>query len=84
MVSLGTKATIFIPPKDRKTWDYHTMEGYCLGPVLYHYKCHKIYIPETREARTTETVAFHPTYCKISYVLSIEEALIAIKISYSG
>lgn len=36
MVPLGTKATIFIPPKDRKTWDYHALEGYYLGPALDH------------------------------------------------
>ena len=79
MVPLGTKATIFIPPKDRKTWDYHALEGYYLCPALDHYKCHRIYIPETRGVRTADTVEFHPKHCKMPYASSIEEALIAIK-----
>lgn len=79
ILPLGTKATIFIPPKDRIIWDCHTIEGYYLRTSLDHYKCHRIYIPETRGVRTSNTVEFHPTYCKMSYVSSIEEALIEIK-----
>ena len=79
MVPLGTKATIFVPPKDQKTWAYHAMEGYYLGPAMDHYKCHRIYISETKGERTSDTVEFHPKFCKMPYASSIDEALSAIK-----
>ena len=68
-----------MPPKDRKTWDCHALEGQYLGPTMDHYKCHRIYIPATRGERTPDTVEFHPTYCKMPYASSIEEAKMVIK-----
>ena len=79
MVPLGTKAIIFIPTKDRKTWDFHALEGYYLGPALDHYKCHRIHIQKTRSERISDTVQFLPTHSKMPYASSLDEAIQAIK-----
>ena len=50
-----------------------------LGPAMDHYKYHRVYIPETRGVRISDTVVFHPQYCKMPYASSIDEALQAIK-----
>ena len=79
MVPLGTKAIIFVTTKDRLTWDYHATEGFYLGPAMDHYRCHRIYIKETRGERTSDTIQFLPTHCKMPYASSIDEVLAALK-----
>ena len=79
MVPLGTKSIIFIPTKDRKTWDFHAKEGFYLGPSLEHYRCHRIHITETRSERISDTVQFMPTHTKMPYASTLDEAIKAIK-----
>ena len=67
MVSLGIKDIIFISTKDRKSWDFHATGGYYLGLVLDHYKCHRIYLKETRAERIFDTVQYLSTHSKIPY-----------------
>ena len=79
MVPLGTKANIFAPTKKRLTWDYHTTEGFYLGPTKDHYRYQRIYIKEKTEEKTSDTVQFLPTHYKMPYASSIDEALAALK-----
>ena len=45
---------------------------------MEHYRYHRIYVKETRAERTSNTVQFLPTHCKIPYVSSIDKALEAL------
>ena len=52
-------------PNKNTTWDQ--------------YRCHKIYIPETKDKRISDTMEFYPKQCNIPYASSLEEAIVAIK-----
>ena len=70
---------VFIPQKDRETWNYHAIEDFYLVPVLDHCRYHRINIPESNIERISDKVKFIPKYCKISYHSLVDEALEAIK-----
>lgn len=79
LAPLGTKTTVFVPTHNRKTWEFHCLEGFYLGPARHHYRCHRNYIPETKGERISDTVWFYPRYCKMPYPSSIDKALGAAK-----
>ena len=58
MAPPGTKFLMHKTPQHRLTWDFHGKEGWYIGTTLIHYRCYRIYIPETRGERTAKTVKF--------------------------
>jgi hypothetical protein len=57
-----------LKPTQRGMWSTHTVAGWYLGPVLHHYCCYRVWIPETSAERIAETLAWFPT--KINMPLS--------------
>ena len=55
---LGCKVEAHVVPGKRETWAPHTVSGYYIGNAPQHYRCHDIYIPDTKGTRTCETVFF--------------------------
>ena len=47
-------------PTHRKTWDVHGKDGWYVGPTLEHYRCVRVYLPETHQERICDTVKFIP------------------------
>ena len=45
-------------PKQRNTWAYHAIDGWC--PSLDHYRCFKCFIPSTGGVRDANTVKLMP------------------------
>ena len=45
----------------RKSWDLHGKDGWYVGPSTEHYRCVRIFIPETGDERICDTVQFIPT-----------------------
>ena len=41
------------------------MKGYFIGPAKYHYQNYDVYIPVTREMRTTDTIECFPQHMQI-------------------
>lgn len=56
----GTQVIIHSKPNDRKSWDYHGVDGWYIGPAEHHYRCVKCYVPKTHAERITDTIAVIP------------------------
>ena len=59
---LGCKVEAYLYPGIRETWAPHTTSGYYLGNSKEHYRCHQIYISDTRHTRVCDTVFFKHKY----------------------
>ena len=44
--------------QQRRTWYFHGNGSWYIGTAPLHYRCYRIYIPDTREDRITKTVQF--------------------------
>jgi hypothetical protein len=64
-----------VVPGKRETWAPHTVSGYYIGNAMQHYRCHDIYIPDTKGTRTCETVFFKHKYLTMP-TLTTADALI--------
>jgi len=62
---LGCKVKAYLYPGIRETWAPHTASGYYLGNSKVHYRCHQIYISNTRHTRVCDTVFFKHKYLMI-------------------
>ena len=49
-------------PSKRKSWEAHTKAGFYLGNSWEHYRCHEIWIMDTRSVRVGQTVFFKHKY----------------------
>jgi hypothetical protein len=59
---LGCKVEAHIVPEVRETWAPHTAIGYYIGNSDEHYRCHTIYITNTKSTRICSTVLFKHKY----------------------
>ena len=59
---LGSAVEIHVMPANRRTWAAHTKPGFYLGPSWEHYRCHDVWVEETRATRTGQTVFFRNKY----------------------
>ena len=59
---LGSKVEIHEMSRQRGTWAAHTKTGYCLGPAWEHYRCHIVWVQDTRLTRIGQTVFFRHKY----------------------
>ena len=53
---LGCKAITHEKPHQRKTWAPHAVDGWYIGPAMEHFRCYKVYIPQTQAERITDTL----------------------------
>ena len=56
----GTKVFVHAKPHKRKTWAYHGQIGWYVGPAIHHYRCFRVYMPQTGREIVTDTVKFLP------------------------
>jgi hypothetical protein len=59
---LGCKVEAHVVPKVRETWASHTATGYYIGNADEHYRCHTVYITNTKSTRTCSSVFFKHKY----------------------
>jgi hypothetical protein len=45
---------------DRGSFDAHVISGWYLGPSLHHYRCYRIWIPDTNSVRISDNVSWQP------------------------
>jgi hypothetical protein len=55
---LGCKVESYLYPGIRETWAPHTTSGYYLRNSKEHYRCHQIFISDTRHTRVCDAVFF--------------------------
>ena len=60
LVPPGTKVVFHNKPEIRSTWDMRGQVGYYISPAVDHYRCVKIYKPDTRKEIVTDTIKFVP------------------------
>jgi hypothetical protein len=60
LAPLGCKVEAHVTPGTRETWAPHTASGFYIGNAWEHYRCHEIYICNTKHTRTCLTVFFKP------------------------
>lgn len=56
----GTKVIIHQKPQIRKSWGYHGKVGWYVGPAKNHYRCYRVFVPETATEIITDTLKFLP------------------------
>jgi hypothetical protein len=59
---LGCKVEPYLYPSIRETWAPHSASGYYIGNLHKHYRCHEIYISDTRSNSICNTVFFKHKY----------------------
>jgi hypothetical protein len=60
-----TRATIFIPPEIRSSWEGHTIDACYVGPAPKYYRCYKFYVPATGKTRIAGQATFYPEHCEV-------------------
>ena len=59
------------------SWVDHGVDGWYLFPAMDHYRCYRIYVPNTRAERNSDTVAFSPQHTKVPSIAAIDAATTA-------
>ena len=62
-------------PSKRRTWDTHTKPGFYLGPSWEHYRCHEVWVEETKAKRVDQSIFFKSKHITQPY-LTMSDALI--------
>ena len=55
---LGSAVELHVMPSKRRTWESHTKTGFYLGASWNHYRCHRIWVEDTKSERVGQTVFF--------------------------
>jgi hypothetical protein len=72
---LGCKVQAHVTPGVCKTWAPHTASGYYVGNVWEHYRCHEVYISNTKSICACLTVLFKHKYLMMPSI-TLADALI--------
>ena len=59
---LGVEVELHKMPNKRPTWGAHIKKGYHSGNSWEHYRCHEVWVQETRNVRVGQTVFFKHKY----------------------
>ena len=54
----GTQVIVHQKPQARKSWGFHGKIDWYVGPARKHYRCYRIFIPETASEIVTDMVQF--------------------------
>lgn len=54
----GTKVIVHQKPQVRKSWGYHGKVGWYVGPAKQHYRCYRVFMPDTASEIVTDTLKF--------------------------
>ena len=62
LLPLGMRVLCFENSKSpqRGTWDPHGKPGFYIGPSLPHYRCFRVFLPDTMHIRVTDTASWQP------------------------
>jgi len=66
---LGCKVEAHLVPSIRETWAPHTASGFYVRNSPEHYRCHKVFINNTRHTRVCSTVFFKHKYLTMPTIM---------------
>ncbi len=72
---LGCKVEAHVTPEVRETWAPHTTSGYYIRNAEEHYRCHKIYISNTKSECICKPVFFKHKYLTMPTITPAEAIL---------
>ena len=75
---LGMKVMVHDTPEKRGTWQVHGSVGFYIGRALLHYRCHNVWMKETRATRISNCLAWFPKLLKMPGSSQIEELTAAV------
>jgi hypothetical protein len=59
LAPLGCKTQCYAGPDQRASFGAHSMDSWYIGTSPNHYRCHSVFMKETKATRITDTIAFH-------------------------
>ena len=62
LAPMGCEVEMQVMPSVRETWAAHSVSGYYVGVSKEHYRCHKIWVKDTKSVRVGNTVFFKHKY----------------------
>ena len=62
LAPLGCAVQLYESNTRRGTWAEHSTDGWYIGTLMEHYRCHRIYVKKTRSERISDTVFFKHKY----------------------
>jgi hypothetical protein len=75
----STRVLVHEKPATRGTWAPHGVDGWYIGPSMLHYRCYRIWIPETLSVRVADTLAWFPAQVKMPALSSTDAATAAAR-----
>jgi len=76
---LGMQVMVHDTPEKRGTWEAHGKVGYYIGRALQHYRCHSVYMVESRAIRISDCLAWFPVNVKMPGSSIVEELTAAVE-----
>ncbi len=73
---LGCKVEAHIQPAVRESWATHTASGYYIGNAWDHYRCHEVYISDTKRSCICETVFFKHKYLTMPSITQTDALIV--------
>ena len=70
----GTKVLVYETSANWRTWDPHDADEWHIGAASEHYRCHRVYVTNTRAERIANTVEFFPHSCAMPKTSSADAA----------
>jgi hypothetical protein len=58
LAPLGCRAQCYVDPERRTLYGSHTLDAWYVGTSAEHYRCHKVFMKDTRAERITDTLVF--------------------------
>ena len=74
---LGCKVEAHVTPGVQETWAPHTASGNYVGNAWEHYRCHDVYISDTKSIRTCLTVFFKHKYLTMPSITPADALILA-------
>jgi hypothetical protein len=75
----GTKVIVHKTSSVRRSWAPHGVDGWYIGAAPHHYRCWRVFIPQTAGKRYSNTVKFFPTTVPMPQLSSADAATQAIR-----
>eukprot|EP00957_Ditylum_brightwellii_P037346 2826709-Ditylum_brightwellii.AAC.1 len=81
MAPLDKRVSVHFKSNKRKSWGYHALTAWYVGPAKQHYQYYEVIMEPTRARRITNTVKFHhhkvvlPTMTQADHILKATKEL---------
>ena len=78
MEPLGCRVIIHEPASNRRSWDFHAIEGFYVGPALHHYRNFTVFPSKPQAIRVSDTVKFRHAYITVPEIKPEDRVIEAI------